>query len=146
VERIASDAEELASAANILAADLRRACGGEPTPWDKGQRPGAAVIKALDPLVRRLLAGLARHPHALEEAYTAWHHTARLIVWQVVEPLLADLPPTAFIGRSRPQGSRGDRTYRAATAEQVFRHKINKVLYLTKPEVESESNVIEEAS
>lgn len=134
VEQVASDAEELAGAANLLAADLRRACGGEPTPWDKGQRPGAAIIKALDPVVRRVLAGLAQHPDSVEQALFAWHETARRIAWEIVEPLLADLPPAAFIGRTQGQGARAPRTYRAATAEQAFRRRLNQILHLTKPD------------
>ncbi|MCM2393033.1 type I-E CRISPR-associated protein Cse1/CasA [Streptomyces albipurpureus] len=61
---VVGKAEELATAVNDLSADLRRAAGSDPIPWDKGQRPGDTLLHALDPLVRRLLVGLRKADEA----------------------------------------------------------------------------------
>ncbi|MEU0986020.1 type I-E CRISPR-associated protein Cse1/CasA [Streptomyces sp. NPDC005953] len=58
--QVVAEAEQLATAVNHLSADLRRAAGSEPIPWDKGQRPGDTLLHALDPVVRRLLVGLRK--------------------------------------------------------------------------------------
>ncbi|MFB7511455.1 type I-E CRISPR-associated protein Cse1/CasA, partial [Streptomyces broussonetiae] len=63
-----------------LHGDLRRACGGEPLPRDKGERPSARFLHAVDGRMRRLLAGLRTigdDYDTLERAQQAWEVTLR---------------------------------------------------------------------
>lgn len=123
VERLAEDAESLAAAVNRLDGDLRQASGGDPTPWNQGQRPGTEVIQLLDPVVRRILAGLRDRPDLVDRALDAWEIVAREIVWQVGDRLFASVTPSAFVGRTE-----GKRVHRVATAEFGFRRRVNEVL------------------
>ncbi|MRH93422.1 type I-E CRISPR-associated protein Cse1/CasA [Nocardia sp. SYP-A9097] len=122
-------AEKLAAALNNLSADLRRAIGAEPIPWDKGQRPGEQLLYALDPLVRRLLAGLAvaaDDPELLDRGQLAWEQLAHRAVWQSADPLFA-VPATAFLGRTVTVGKK-DRHYRLGLAANDFRYQIDTIL------------------
>lgn len=128
VVEITEQAEELARAANGLSADLRRAAGTDPLPWDKGQRPGELVLHLLDPLVRRFLAGArSTDPELLERGQLAWERHAYQRVWEVADKELANTVPSVFRGR---EVEVNNRTYvlRQATAEQSFRARIRKIL------------------
>ncbi|GHH66130.1 CRISPR-associated protein CasA/Cse1 [Streptosporangium violaceochromogenes] len=128
--QVAEQAEELARAVNNLSADLRRAAGTDPIPWDKGQRPGEFVLHALDPLVRRFLTGVrttAGDPEKLERGRAAWEKAARDRTWDVAEKVLATATHGEFGGRAVEKNGR-EFTYRLATAEQNFRRQINAIL------------------
>lgn len=125
VEWVTQSAGELEAAVNRLDANLRRAAGGDPTPWDKGQRPGTRLVHQLDPVVRRLLAGLQRRPELVDEAETAWRVTAQRLAYDVAERLLTSVPPHAFKGRVSTDGKS---TWRVSMAEARFRRDVRKVL------------------
>ncbi|MCI2422154.1 type I-E CRISPR-associated protein Cse1/CasA [Saccharopolyspora sp. K220] len=127
---IASQAEDLAQAVNNLSADLRRAAGAEPIPWDKGHRPGELVLHALDPVMRRVLVGLRSVGDdfdLLERGVQAWEQTAKQITVRVSERVIATAAPTTFTGRTITQGER-ERTYRQSTAEGDFRRRLRQIL------------------
>jgi CRISPR system Cascade subunit CasA len=129
---IASQAERLERAVNVLDADLRRAAGGDPVPWNKGQRPGDYLIHALDAPARRLLEdlrGTGGDDERLECALTDWEHTARAAAYQAAQPLLARCDPAVFIGRTLDD----KHTYRQATAEASFRRALKEILPRTAP-------------
>lgn len=116
VTDVASEAADLVKAVDLLDANLRRACGGDPTPWDRGQRPSTVLVHELDAVVRRLLAGLQQDPDRTEEARAAWQQVARSLTLAHGDRLLDAVPPTAFVGRQE-----GNRVHRVATAERRFR-------------------------
>lgn len=127
---VAQQAEDLAKAVNNLSADLRRAAGADPIPWDKGQRPGEFVLHALDPLVRRFLVGMraACDDHELlERGQIAWEKAARARTWEVAEKVLANATHSEFAGRAVDKDGR-QRVYRLGTAEQNFRRRITSIL------------------
>ncbi|MGH3265127.1 MAG: type I-E CRISPR-associated protein Cse1/CasA, partial [Trebonia sp.] len=124
---IAGQADRLETAVNVLDADLRRAAGGDPVPWNKGQRPGDHLIHALDAPARRVLEDLCRvhgDDDRLEIALTTWERTARTAAVAAAEPLLARSDPSVFSGRTLADG----RTYRQATAEASFRRALKEIL------------------
>jgi CRISPR system Cascade subunit CasA len=125
VLRIAAQAGELEGAVNRLAADLRRAAGGDPVPWDKGQRPGTLLIHALDLIVRETLSGLggADVADTITQLLTDWEIRARRATDNVAADLLARVAPETFGGRQKD-----GHTYRAANAERVFRAAVAKIL------------------
>jgi CRISPR system Cascade subunit CasA len=122
---MAGQAGQLEGAVNRLAADLRRAAGGDPVPWDKGQRPGSLLIHALDPIVREhlsALAGAGAH-EAIAQLEIDWELRARRACREVAEELLSRTAPEAFGGRAKD-----GRIFRAATAERSFRAAVNTIL------------------
>ncbi|WP_432161538.1 type I-E CRISPR-associated protein Cse1/CasA [Streptomyces sp. NRRL F-5630] len=129
---VCAQAEQLAAAVNHLSADLRRALGTEPIPWDKGQRPGELLLHALDPLVRRLLAGI-RHEDDLERidaGQLAWEQLAWSRAWAVADRLLQAVPVSAFAGRSAPQEEgKPERTHRVSLAESFFLKRRAEILH-----------------
>lgn len=125
VLQIAAQAGELEGAVNRLAADLRRAAGGDPVPWDKGQRPGTLLIHALDPIVRETLSRLgdADTADTIAQLLTDWETRAHKATHYVAEDLLARAAPETFGGRQKD-----GHTYRAANAERGFRTAAIKIL------------------
>lgn len=128
IESVASCSDELAKSVDTLDADLRIAAGGDPTPWDRGQRPGAFVIQQLDPVARRLLAGLQREPHRSDEADRAWVDAARRITTDVAEQLLSSVTPSAFAGRDRTDAKKKTRRVTVASAERNFWRRVGDLL------------------
>ncbi|MEU0786698.1 type I-E CRISPR-associated protein Cse1/CasA [Streptomyces sp. NPDC006173] len=129
---VAEQAEQLATAINHLSADLRRALGGDPIPWDKGQRPGELVLHALDPLVRRLLAGMrgVEDLERVEAGQLAWEQLAWRRSWEIADRLLQSVPVGAFVGRSLTQGEgKPERTYRVSLAEASFLKRRAEILH-----------------
>ncbi|MBL7498290.1 type I-E CRISPR-associated protein Cse1/CasA [Frankia sp. CNm7] len=120
---VAEQAERLRVAANRLGDDLRAAGGGDKVPWDKSQRLGDVLVYALTPAVRRLLAGLARHPEDTERAEDAWAVVARRLAWEVAEPALSGAGPGTFLGRHPEQRF----APRLAGAEASFRRALNDI-------------------
>ncbi|WP_267286774.1 type I-E CRISPR-associated protein Cse1/CasA [Kitasatospora acidiphila] len=98
---VAEQAEKLSWAVNNLSADLRRAVGADPIPWDKGQRPGEILLHQVDPLVRRLLVAVQRAggDELVEELRNGWEGAAWRVALSVAEPLFDAAPATAFAGR-----------------------------------------------
>ncbi|MEU1291995.1 type I-E CRISPR-associated protein Cse1/CasA [Streptomyces sp. NPDC005840] len=132
VLEVADQAEQLATAANHLSADLRRALGSEPIPWDKGQRPGELVLHALEPLVRRLLEGMrgVKDMERIEAGQLAWEQLAWRRSWDVADRLLHAVPVGAFVGRSSAQGEgKPERTYRVPQAERSFLNRRAEILH-----------------
>jgi len=125
VLEVARQAEELSHALNNLSADLRRARGGDPLPWDKGQRPGDLLIHAVDFRIRKLFTELrdVGDDDRVEELRLRWEIAARQDTWRIAGPLLNTNAPTAFGGRSKD-----DKTYRQATAEHHFATRVSSIL------------------
>lgn len=126
VTEVMQQAEDLARATNTLSADLRQAIGADPIPWDKAQRPGELVLHALDPLVRRLLAGVSRDGgdhDQLELGRLGWEQQAYRLTDGVAESLFTAVPGNAFAGR---EVTRGDKTIRHSlgSAERDFRRRL----------------------
>lgn len=127
---VSEQAEELAQAVNGLSADLRRARGADPIPWDKGQRPGEFVLHALDPLVRRLLIGVrasSDDAEVLERGRTAWEQLAYRHTWDVAEKLLATATGSEFGGRVVKK-DKTEYVYRLASAEENFGQRLRAAL------------------
>lgn len=123
-------AEQLAEAVNRLSAELRRAAGAEPIPFDKGHRPGETLLHALDPLVRRLLTGLraaGEDPELSERGLTAWEALARRETWKLAEQVLSAAAPSTFTGRQVSKDGR-EQAYRLSTAEAHFRKRLEAIL------------------
>jgi CRISPR system Cascade subunit CasA len=123
-------AEDLAEAVNRLSADLRRAAGSDPIPWDKGQRPGDVLLYALDPIARRLLVelrGTGDDFDAVDKTLGEWEQKAAEATWRVAEQVLSAVPPTTFVGRAVTKDGK-ERVYRLSTAERAFRTRINDIL------------------
>ncbi|GGO98593.1 type I-E CRISPR-associated protein Cse1/CasA [Wenjunlia tyrosinilytica] len=123
-------AEKLAGAVNNLSADLRRAAGSEPIPWDKGQRPGDTLLHALDPLMRRLLAGLRKVGEDFDESergLAAWEDKAGQETWQVAEQVFSTAAPGLFTGRKMTKDGK-EHVYRLSTAERGFRDRMDAIL------------------
>ncbi|WP_194918119.1 type I-E CRISPR-associated protein Cse1/CasA [Catenulispora rubra] len=128
---VAEQAERLARATDRLAADLRRASGGEPVPWENGEHAGERLLYELDPLVRRVLTGLQHHTadqQSVSVGIATWQQAARATTLRVGTQLLHATPPRTFGGREV-----GGRRYRGATAEAAFRREINRTLPLAAP-------------
>ncbi|MEV7027177.1 type I-E CRISPR-associated protein Cse1/CasA, partial [Kitasatospora sp. NPDC093558] len=130
---VIEQAELLAKAVNNLSADLRRAAGTDPIPWDKGQRPGELLLHALDPLVRRLLAGVrdaGADEDVLEKGRLAWEEVAHRHAREAANTLLLAAPAGTFGGRTLDQPGKAGKTlsYRLGTAGANFRHQLNEIL------------------
>ncbi|MFE7590223.1 type I-E CRISPR-associated protein Cse1/CasA [Kitasatospora sp. NPDC057512] len=130
---VAEQAERLAKAVNNLSADLRRAAGADPIPWDKGQRPGDLLLHTLDPLVRRLLAGVrdaGADDEVLERGRLAWEEVAHRLARDAANELLLAAPAATFAGRSvTPAGKSGKPlTYNLGTAGANFRRRLDEIL------------------
>ncbi|MFD7896310.1 type I-E CRISPR-associated protein Cse1/CasA [Streptomyces sp. NPDC059743] len=123
-------AEKLASAVNSLSADLRRAAGSEPIPWDKGQRPGDTLLHALDPVVRRLLAGMRRVGEDFDQSergLEAWEQKAAHATWKVAGQVFSTAAPGVFTGRRVSKDGK-ECVFRLSTAERGFRHRLDAIL------------------
>ncbi|MGA5823146.1 type I-E CRISPR-associated protein Cse1/CasA [Kitasatospora sp. NPDC094028] len=130
---VAEQAEQLARAVNNLSADLRRAAGTDPIPWDKGQRPGELLLHVLDPLVRRLLAGVrgaGGDEDVLHRGRLAWEQVAHRRARETADALLLAVPASTFGGRSVEQpGKAGKKlTYSLGTAGANFRRQLDEIL------------------
>jgi CRISPR system Cascade subunit CasA len=127
VLELAAQAGALERALNRLADDLRRAAGGDPMPWDKGQRPGPQLLHALAPRANRLLAELrtAEDDDAVEAWMLPWEQDARRQALTAAEPLLAQQPASTFLGR---KDEKSGHVFRAATAERAYRMALNTIL------------------
>lgn len=131
VLEVTEQAEQLAQAVNHLSADLRRAAGLDPIPWDKGQRPGEQLLYLLDPVVRRLLRGLQSTPggEALDRGLLAWELTARRLTLQVADSIHAAVPESVFAGReTRKSDGTTAPPYPLGAAVNDFHRRLVRVL------------------
>ncbi len=131
VVQATEQAEQLARAVNSLSADLRRAQGAEPIPWDKGQRPGELLLHALDPLVRRLLAGISAAGSSLDvldRGQLAWEQKAWGEAARIAERVLGTVGADAFVGRKETTKNGKEITYSLGTAERNFRSRLTRIL------------------
>ncbi|MGW0811406.1 type I-E CRISPR-associated protein Cse1/CasA [Nonomuraea sp. NPDC002799] len=127
---VTEQAEDLARAVNDLSADLRRARGADPIPWNKGQRPGEFVLHALDPLMRRFLVGVrasADGCDTLERGRIAWEQLASQQVLSVATRLLNMARGSEFAGRVT-KAEKAEYVYRLASAEQNFDERLHLAL------------------
>lgn len=123
LEQIVDLAEQLRRLINDLDRDIRRASGGEPVPWDKGQHPGDPLMARLTSPTMRLLAGLRREPERYAEGRAAWEAVARRETNLIAEDLLDSAPPSATVGT----GERKD-PFNLAKAEVFYKAKLRKLL------------------
>ena len=137
LETLATNAEACIYALNDLDANLRRSMGGDPTPWDKGQRPGDRLAMALDDAARRVLRGIQREPERADEGLLAWEHFVLARAWEIANPLLDACSDTAFLGRPDPRHR--DRFLRQSTAEAFFRRSLRLALVRAHPQETKES-------
>ncbi len=131
IVQIAEQADRLARALNMLSADLRRASGADPLPWDQGQRPGDRVLHALDKTTRRALAKLqTRYDHdAVDAVRAAWEQVAWRAAFEVAEPLLNNASPRQFAGVTETIKGK-DVTHCSPRAESSFRTNVAQILPL----------------
>ncbi|MDH2392226.1 type I-E CRISPR-associated protein Cse1/CasA [Streptomyces sp. HNM0663] len=124
-------ADQVARALDSLNNDLRRASGGDPLPRDKGSRPSAQFLHALDRTVRRLLVGLRSvgedDDELLERAQLAWEQSVRMAADREAALLLAATPPRAAVGRAVKNGDK-EFVYRSGKAIGVFRTRVAEIL------------------
>ena len=124
-------AELLEQAINGLSATLRRALRAEPIPWDKGSRPGARVLHALDPLVRRMLAGVQAaggDADTVARGHLAWELKAWQSTRQVADQLVRAAGPGTFRGREIEVGTSGKTNFSLGTAVGRFRRRLAEAL------------------
>ncbi|MFF7638016.1 type I-E CRISPR-associated protein Cse1/CasA [Kitasatospora sp. NPDC008050] len=129
---VTEQAEKLAWACNNLSADLRRAVGADPIPWDKGQRPGEILLHQLDPLVRRLLLDLqkAADDDLIEQRRQSWEAAAWRATLTAAEPLFEAAPPAAFTGRRAAAAGKGPEPtlYSLGTSASHFQRQLQTLL------------------
>lgn len=123
VLRFATDVDRVVALVDGLERDVRRSLGGEPLPWDKGQRASTRLIQAIDPLVRRLLEQLRHAPDSYAAIEEEWVAQVRELAHDTADEVLADLPPAAFRGRGEP-----GKAINASTAERWFRIGLHSLL------------------
>lgn len=126
--RLVAEAEAVRLALNKLDDNLRRARGGEPIPWDKGERPGERYIALLDGPTRWFLSEL---PGSLNDPIVAiegWERNALDSAWSIANPLIDRVSTTAFAGRQVKKSH-----INQASAEGYFRHALKE----TFPEIYS---------
>ncbi|MFE4626020.1 type I-E CRISPR-associated protein Cse1/CasA [Streptomyces mirabilis] len=126
----AEQADRLGRALDGFHADLRRAAGGDPLPRDKGERPSARFLHAVDGSMRRLLAGLrtiGEDYDLLEQAQRAWELTLFQAAVQEADALLAVVPARAVVGRTEKVNGK-EVVFRSGKATGVFRKRLNEIL------------------
>ena len=136
---VAGMAEEIRRALNQLLDNLRSSYGGTPIPWNKGEHPGDQFIAAIDPVTRRFLKEVRDDPSSLNNGLIAWEGAAWMVAWSIADPLIVQVPPSAFIGRK--SGSENKQPpINQARAEAYFRNKLRNVLMrMNKPAKEGEN-------
>ncbi|MFE3110609.1 type I-E CRISPR-associated protein Cse1/CasA [Kitasatospora indigofera] len=131
VIEIAEQAAACARAVDALGANLRRAAGLDPVPWDKGQRPGTAVLHALDPVVRRMLIGLQQHGQdadEVESAHVAFERICAQVARTEALRVHAAAPRAVFAGREVKNPAGVKVMVREAGASRMFGAALRKAL------------------
>ncbi len=126
LEQMATMAEEVMRALNTLDANLRKASGGDPVPWDKGYRPGERFIQQLTIPAGRMLRGLTLQPEQADAAMGAWTTWLRQEAWRIAEPMISEAPPSTFLGHG--EGNHESTPMRQQLAEVFFRSALNEAL------------------
>ncbi len=128
VLEVAAQATAVERAVNLCYADLRRAAGGDPVPWDKGQRPGSVFVHSIDQAIRLLLSKFAVLPvdGDTEPLMLSWETSVRELALQAVTPLILASNPSAFLGRHEKDS--GKQVYRESTAVANFRSQLRRIL------------------
>ncbi|MHA6512490.1 type I-E CRISPR-associated protein Cse1/CasA [Tessaracoccus sp. Z1128] len=121
--RVVATAESLRRLVNDLQSDIRRACGGDKIPWDKGDHRGDSMMSEFDEPTRWLLLRLQEEPDKGDEALADWRRTARAITWTTGNRLLDAAPPRAVAG----VGPKKD-PFTLARAEAFFRGALKKII------------------
>ena len=120
--RVAATGDSVMNALNRLDGDLRRSLGGDPIPWDGGQRPGELFAAAMSGPVRRLLRALQQAAPDTDPVAT-WENEARRVAVSIAEPLLENAPDRAFLGFGE-----GSALINQAKAALFFWGALNKAL------------------
>lgn len=131
VTEMAAQAEEARRAVNELADNVRRAAGGDPVPWDKGDHPGNRMMAELDLPVRDVLERLQRSGADLDEIRDGWEHTLRAVAERIAEVVIAAAPAAGFLGRNRDTGAANSKNKSPITvplAEIYFRARLHKAV------------------
>ncbi|MBB5070471.1 CRISPR system Cascade subunit CasA [Saccharopolyspora gloriosae] len=125
-------AEQLEKAINGLSQELRRALRADPIPWDKGNRPGSLVLHALDPLVRRMLAGVQASggdQDVVWRGQLAWELKAWEATRRIADHVVAAAGPGTFGGRVIKVGpNKVETLFSLGTAEGRFRKRLAEAL------------------
>lgn len=128
-EEVAEFLTELVASVNLIAMavngvdrDVRSIYGAEAIPWDKGQRLSAELIHEVDPVVRRILAGLQQDPEKVEGARSIWNVSVRRIASAIVDRRLQTVPLSAHAGRVEASD------LRVSTIQTSFRFRLKKAL------------------
>jgi len=136
---VAGMAEEIRRALNQLLDNLRSSYGGTPIPWNKGEHPGDQFIAAIDPVTRRFLKEVRDDPSSLTSGLIAWEKAAWIIAWSIADPLIVQVPPSAFTGRQSDLENKQP-PINQARSEAYFRGKLRSVLArINKPAKEGEN-------
>jgi len=136
---VAGMAEEIRRALNQLLDNLRSSYGGTPIPWNKGEHPGDQFIAAIDPVTRDFLKKVRDDPSSLNDGLVAWEKAAWIVAWSIADPLIVQVPPSAFIGRKSDPESKQP-PINQARAEAYFRSKLRNILArINKPAKEGEN-------
>lgn len=123
LDQMVTEAEATARALNDLVNNARLSVGGDPIPWDKGQRPDVEFYAAISPHATRMLHGLSREPAKLADALAGWRTLLRTEAWRVADRELNRLPAEAFRGRGEGKGRLNQ-----ALTEIYFKSALNKAL------------------
>lgn len=129
LEHLAVQTSQVIRALDELEANLRKSSGGEPLPWDKGQRAGDRLLVALEAPAQRILIGLTRDPGHANVAHEVWERVLRRSAAPIATSLVEAVPPTAFLGHREG----GERVMREQLAEVFYRSALNRALPATAP-------------
>jgi CRISPR system Cascade subunit CasA len=127
LDEAVDQAKRCSDALNALDGNLRRACGGDPVPWDKGSRPGETFIASLDAPARDLLRSAQAGAGDLEGALLSWERVLSARAWDAAAGLLDAAPAPAVRGR-QGAGVGRDGPMRLDVAESFFRASVRKTL------------------
>ncbi|MFK4070544.1 type I-E CRISPR-associated protein Cse1/CasA [Streptomyces sp. NPDC029674] len=130
VLKVVLQAETIARAITSLHQHLLQAVGGEAPPTGKGARAGDRILHAIDPYVRRFLAGCQRTPDSdlLTRVHLAYEKVLDRIARKEADSILRSLPSKAFTGRTRENTAGKTIVFRQAEAERFFYADLRKTL------------------
>jgi CRISPR system Cascade subunit CasA len=94
---VALAGDQVMNALNHLDGDLRRARGGDPIPWDGGERLGDVFAAAMAGPTRQLLRAL-QEGRTSPDPLTEWELAARRIARGIADPVLENAPEQTFLG------------------------------------------------
>jgi CRISPR system Cascade subunit CasA len=129
VVEMTGQAERLQRVVNGLSADLRRASGLDPIPWDKGQRPGEQILHLLDPVVRRILTHLGGlDDEQLEAVLLAWEKVAGDTAREIADTVFAGVPESVFGPRRGSAEGKPEAGFGLGQAESRLRRALKAAL------------------